>query len=444
MSLWGWIRDLLFGAPTNSSSVRTSSSPSSATTVSTAAAGGTSPPPVQGDSLRKRPRLAKLRFVRKSRQRPTIRDLAENVSEKRPYMFARPCVFGGFFNLASDGDKQRLAANDLPVFETPEQLAAWLGLPPHKIGWLVHRFNDLQVPAVQQASHYIYRWVAKRSGGERLIEAPKPLLKAVQQKILTDILDKVPPHSTAHGFRAGRSIVTNAKPHVGRRVVVRVDLQNFYPAVGYSRVTAIFRSLGYSREVATWLARLTTTRLPLDCVRQSRKDRRWQPYLQRHLPQGAPTSPALANLSAFPLDLRLAGLARKFGATYTRYADDLTFSGDRDFLRSLAVFLPLVRGVIRACRFRPHPGKWRVFRSQSQQRVTGVIVNQKTNVARSDYERLKAILHNCRKLGPSTQNRTAHPDFARHLLGRIAHVRALNPARGDKLFAIYQEINWSR
>lgn len=444
MSLWSWLRDLLFGAPAAPGAV--SSPPIRAATGATS--GASAKPEAtstgqRGKETRGSVRLTKLRFVRKSKRRPSIRDLAENVCEKRPYTFARPCVFGGFFDLAGDGDSNRLVGNALPDFQTPDELAHWLGLPPHKIGWLVHRFNDLQVPAVHQAAHYVYRWVPKRTGGERLIEAPKPLLKAVQEKILADILDKVPPHSAAHGFREGRSIVTNAKPHVGRRVVVKVDLSNFYPTVSYSRVVAIFRSLGYSREAATWLGRLTTTRLPLDYVRQSRKDRRWRPYLKRHLPQGAPTSPALANLSAFPLDLRLAGLARKFGAKYTRYADDLTFSGDRDFLRSLRVFLPLVQAVIRACRFQPHPKKWRILRSQSQQRVTGVVVNKKLNVARSDYDRLKAVLHNCRKLGPSSQNLANHPEFARHLLGRIAHVRMLNAARGDKLLAIYHEINWS-
>ena len=445
MSLWSWLRDLLFGAPPAPRSVAT---PSSRTATATSSGASADPAPAAPETRGRRPRRVvrpcKLKFVRKSKRRPSIRDLAENVCEKRPYIFARPCVFGGFFDLAGDGDSNRLTGNGLPAFQTPEQFAKWLGLPPHKIGWLVHRFNDLQVPAVHQAAHYVYRWVPKRTGGERLIEAPKPLLKAVQEKILTDILDKVPPHSAAHGFREGRSIVTNAKPHVGQRVVVKVDLSNFYPSVSYARVVAIFRSLGYSREAATWLGRLTTTRLPLDYVRQSRKDHRWRPYLKRHLPQGAPTSPALANLSAFPLDLRLAGLARKFGANYTRYADDLTFSGDQEFLRSLRVFLPLVQAVIRACRFKPHPKKWRILRSQSQQRVTGVVVNRKLNVARADYDRLKAVLHNCRAHGPSSQNRGNHPEFARHLLGRIAHVRSLNALRGDKLLAIYNEINWSR
>ena len=105
--------------------------------------------------------------------------------------------------------------------------------------------------------------------------------------------------------------------------------------------------MGYSREAAVWLGRLTTTALPASLVRQSSSNPDLQPYLGRRLPQGAPTSAALANLSAFALDLRLAGLARSFGVQYTRYSDDLTFSGDERFLRSLAVFLPLASQIVR-------------------------------------------------------------------------------------------------
>jgi RNA-directed DNA polymerase len=445
MSLFAWLWDTLFGGPAKPSRPPARQpAPSQSAPVQAPSQDESPDGPEAGLSPKRTARLVRLRFVRKSRRRPTIRDLAENVSEKPPYAFARPCVFGGYFDLSGDGQPDRLTANGLPPLVTPTDLAAWLGLAPARLAWLIHRFSDLQVPAVHQAAHYHYRWIAKRSGGERLIEAPKPLLKAVQEKILREILDKVPPHTAAHGFRAGRSIVTNAHPHVGQRVLVKVDLQNFYPSVSYSRVVAIFRSLGYSREVSTWLARLTTTKLPLDFVRQSRKQKKWSPYLSRHLPQGAPTSPALANLSAFALDLRLAGLARTFAARYTRYADDLSFSGDGSLVRGLRVFLPLVHRIIRNCRFVPHPDKGKILRSQMRQTVTGVVVNARTNIRRADFDRLKALLHNCVRLGPASQNRAAHPHFAYHLLGRIAHVRALNPARGEKLLALYRQINWAR
>ncbi len=242
----------------------------------------------------------------------------------------------------------------------------------------------------------------------------------------------------------GRAIRSNASPHVGQRVVVKLDIENFYPNVTLNRVTAVLRSLGYSREAAIWLGRLTTAALPASLVRQSAQNRNLHPYLGRRLPQGAPTSPALANLSAFPLDLRLSGLARSFGAQYTRYADDLTFSGDEQFLRSLAVFLPLVSQIVRAERFKLNKRKRKIIRSSQRQTVTGVVVNTRTNIARRDFDTLKAILTNCVRRGPSTQNHDRHENFSAHLLGRIAHVAQLNPARGEKLRGLYAQIDWNR
>ena len=96
----------------------------------------------------------------------------------------------------------------------------------------------------------------------RLIEAPKRTLKAAQRKILAEILEKIPAHQAAHGFVLGRSILSNARPHVGQAVVIKLDLQNFYANVTYSRVVAIFRSMGYCREAAIWLGRLTTSAAP--------------------------------------------------------------------------------------------------------------------------------------------------------------------------------------
>jgi len=238
--------------------------------------------------------------------------------------------------------------------------------------------------------------------------------------------------------------VSNAAPHTGQAIVVRYDLENFYPAVSFGRVVAIFRSLGYCREAAIWLGRLTTSATPGDLDLPEGDAGAVLPYLRTHLPQGAPTSPALANLSAFVLDVRLAGLSRAFGAKYTRYADDLTFSGDAKFRSSLRVFLPLVQQIIREERFRFHRKKRRILRPHQQQRVTGVVVNAKPNLARADFDRLKAILHNCVKLGPSTQNHDEVADFAGHLRGRIAHATLLNRSRGEKLLAIYRQINWSR
>jgi len=359
-----------------------------------------------------------------------------------PYRFARLGVMGGYLDLSRDGDHARLERLGLPIFDTPEELAQWLGMPVGRLAWLTHRCDEGHRPHDARSAHYHYRWLKKRDGSRRLIESPKPLLRAVQQRILKEILNQIPSHPAAHGFISGRSIRTNALPHVGQRVVLKFDLENFYPSVTFGRVVAIFRSLGYSREAAIWLGSLTTSAVPVTLELPAGESPRCFPYRARHLPQGAPTSPAIANLSAFALDLRLAGLARSFGANYTRYADDLTFSGQPRFLNSLHVFIPLVRQIVHAERFRLHPTKRRVMRDNQQQRVTGVVVNQHPNISRKEFDRLKAILTNCLRRGASTQNHERHEDFARHLRGKVAHVAQLNPARGQKLLDIYEQVDW--
>jgi RNA-directed DNA polymerase len=398
------------------------------------------------------------RKPRKPRQRVRLYPLSRRISGHRPmgesttvdgpappYAFAPfSDQFGKYFDFSQDSDAERLSEFGLPHIDSPETLALWLDLPLGKVAWLIHRFADDNRPQNTQQSHYAYRWLKKRGPGWRLIEAPKSTLKSAQHQILTELLDRIPPHSNAHGFVTGRSIITNAQPHVGNRVVVKFDLENFYATVSFSRVVAIYRSVGYCREVALWLARLTTSQVPANMPFPEGDSLAILPFLPRHLPQGAPTSPALANLSAFSLDLRLNGLARTFSANYTRYADDLTFSGAEDLLQGLPVLIPLVTKIVRSERFRINRKKRKVIRNNQCQIVTGVVVNEVLNISRRDFDRLKAILNNCQRHGPSTQNREEHPDFAAHLLGRVAHVTQINPSRGQKLQAIYDRIDWRR
>jgi len=391
---------------------------------------------------RNKPRLVRLRRAGDS----TTWQLNKTVrAEKCPYAFARLGVgTDRYLDLSLDGSDERLARHSFPIFRTPEQLAQWLELPLGRLAWLVHRYSEDARPQSEREAHYHYRWVNKRVGGRRLIESPKRTLKQAQRRILREILDKVPPHDAAHGFSAGRSILTNARPHVKQAVLVKFDLSNFYPSVTFARVTAIFRSLGYSREAAIWLARLTTSALPSNMPFLKEEPSAVLPYLKRHLPQGAPTSPALANLSAYSLDVRLSGLARSFGAIYTRYADDLTFSGPQRFGTSLRDFIPLVSQVVRQERFRLNCSKRKVLRSSGKLIVTGVVVNEKLNVSRREFDRLKAVLTNCARRGASTQNKSGHPHFAAHLRGRIAQMTQLNRVRGARLLAVYNQIDWNR
>jgi hypothetical protein len=285
--------------------------------------------------------------------------------------------------------------------------------------------------------------------GPRLLEIPKSRLKRAQRKVLDEIRSRVPPHDAAHAFRAGRSVLTNAAPHCGRRVVLRFDLSDFFASVPAGRVKGVFLALGFPPTVARLLAGLCTTVTPFELWEcfpggpraMTRADQDTAERLQRpHLPQGAPTSPALANLCAFRLDCRLAGLAAKLGATYTRYADDLTFSGGDDLRRAADRVRRLVMTIAAEEGFQVNARKTRVLPSGRRQTVTGVVVNAHPNCARAEFDTLKAILTNCVRHGPASQNRDGRPNFRAHLLGRISNVAQLNPARGAKLRAIFDRI----
>ncbi len=163
-----------------------------------------------------------------------------------------------------------------------------------------------------------------------------------------------------------------------------------------------------------------------------------------HLPQGAPTSPALANLAAFRLDVRLTALAASWGGRYTRYADDLAFSGDRGWGTRTSRLLDAIEVIVKDEGFRLNPLKTGVMPRAGRQTLGGLVVNQRPRVARAEVDLLRAILHNCRRYGPSTQNLEDNPAFEDHLRGRIAWVAQHDPARGARLLVEHQAIDWTR
>jgi len=337
----------------------------------------------------------------------------------------------------------------LPPIESPGALAEWLALEIGELLWFAD-LKGLEYRKYQpKLSHYRYHVQVKQSGGIRIIEEPKPRLKQIQRQILSQILDKIPVHPAVHGFVKGRSIKTFVTPHVAKRVVLRMDLQDFFPSFSASRIQTFFRTLGYPEAVADLLGGICTNATPRIVWRTSwitadphqRQELRMV-YSRPHLPQGAPTSPALANLCVYRVDCRLAGLARSAGAAYTRYADDLAFSGDATFERRVERFSTHVAAILLEEGLRVHHRKTRVMRLGVRQRLTGLVVNQRLNVARRDLDQLKAILTNCVRLGPDSQNREAHPNFRSHLEGRVGFVEMINPAKGRRLRKIFEGIQW--
>jgi len=338
---------------------------------------------------------------------------------------------------------------DVPAIESTGDLAKWLGLDPGELRW----FADLKGLGYKQGArplrHYHYRVLAKRFGSVRLIEAPKPRVKDRQRQILIWILEKVPPHPDVHGFVKGRSIKTFVAPHVGRRVVLRMDLRDFFPTFGGVRVQNVFRTLGYPEAVADLLGGICTNATPQDVwnhigpdVDRELLNEARRLYARPHLPQGAPSSPALANISFYRADCRLSALAKSAGASYTRYADDLAFSGAKKFEKSVERFALHIAAVLLEEGFRVNHSKTRVMRRGVRQHLAGLVTNQKTNVVRRDFDQLKAVLTNCVRHGPESQNRERLPHFRAHLEGRVSFVEMVNPAKGRRLREILRRIQW--
>jgi retron-type reverse transcriptase len=319
----------------------------------------------------------------------------------------------------------RLAEQGLPVLSTPAELAAALGVSISRLRWLA--FHS---PAATRV-HYIWFEVPKRGGGLRKLSAPHRSLAACQEWVLRQVLDKLPAHPAAQGFIVGRSTLTNAQPHVGRQVVVNVDIKDFFPSISFYRVCGLLKQVGYSPAVATIMA-LLCTESPRSAVTYD-GTRYFVATGPRALPQGACTSPALSNLIARRLDSRLSGLARRLGWAYTRYADDMTFSADEPAAPLVGYLLARVRHIVAAEGFVLNESKTRVQRRNTAQNVTGVVVNDRPAVPRKLVRRLRAILHQSRRTGLAAQNRQQRTNFEAYLRGMIAYIAMINPQQARPL-----------
>jgi RNA-directed DNA polymerase len=279
----------------------------------------------------------------------------------------------------------------------------------------------------------------KANGRARLLEIPPPLLRVLQRRLLRRVLDRVHVHECAHGFVHGRGVRSHAAAHVGRAMVIRMDLKDFFPSTSGARVFLLFRGLGYNVNVANLLTQLCVTQLSWQQLQKMLRGQSHdtlrafnETFGVNHLPQGAPSSPTLANLCAFTLDQRLRAFAETFNVTYTRYADDLVFSGDAKFVKRYRSFVATARALIADEGWHINTEKFRAMRNSARQSFTGVVVNERPNIARRDYDALKARVHRFvnslegKSRGLCTEQR-------QQLLGRIAWLAQFNPSRADKL-----------
>jgi hypothetical protein len=315
-------------------------------------------------------------------------------------------------------DEEQLKRYGLPLWRTEEELAAALELSTGMLRYYsIHREKE-RVP------HYTTFSVAKRTGGRRIIMAPKKRLKVIQRRLQRQLGAALPKHEAAHGFVRGRSTCTTAEPHVKKKVVVRIDLEAFFPTITHVRVRGLLIALGYSYPVASTLAVLMTEseRQPVELGGEVFH----VPIGPRHCVQGAPTSPDISNAIVVRLDRRMTALAKRLGFVYTRYADDLIFSSN-DPLK-VPHLLGGARRIIAAEGFRVNSKKTRVARRTNKQVVTGVTVNDVLGLSKKERKKIRAAIHHAKHGKLDAKARAS-------LEGKLAYLHGLNPEQAAKLRA---------
>lgn len=276
---------------------------------------------------------------------------------------------------------------------------------------------ELRRVASDPKSFYFYktRQIGKK---KRLLRIPTGALRSIQTAIRTKILAAMQLPPSVHGWRKGRSTRSYASGHTRKAVVLNADIQDFFPNVNAGRVHAFWRRAGYSTETASLLTDLTT--------------------LDNQLPQGTPTSPPLGNQILKQLHARLSTLAQQHKLSYGSYGDEVTLSGRRRVARLKGLTLKIIRQE----GFSANPNKVKVMPREKRQELAGNVINKKCGPGRENYRELRAILHNCLRYGPESQNAEKHPRFREHLLGRIAQFRYLNSRLGDQLQTQFDKIVW--
>ncbi len=280
---------------------------------------------------------------------------------------------------------------------TAYDAAKYFGVSVSKLTYALYRAPDEQ--------RYTRFEIPKRTGGMRAIAAPTGLIRELQTKLAPVLQVRYSAHPAAQGFIKERSIVSNARAHVGQRLVLNIDLEDFFPSINFGRVRGLFMAEPFKLgpAAASVFAQLCT--------------------YKNGLPQGAPTSPTLSNFIAADLDRRLARLARESNVRYTRYADDITFSSNQHNLPQTlivhaqgadghsAAIAEMLQRAITASGFAINHKKIRLQTRHQRQSVTGLQVNSRPNVSRERIRRVRAMLHAWQKFGLPA---AAHDHFLKH------------------------------
>lgn len=299
------------------------------------------------------------------------------------------------------------------------------------------------------SSYYKYFAIKKRRGGLRRIMSPYSELRDVQTWIKENILDKIELPNCVKAFVKGRNIMENAKMHEGRKYILKVDITNFFESIGVRQVYVAFRKMGYDRSVAAWLANLCTAKIEDYKYEQLEDQEEIQKLFndlyhksEPFLVQGAPTSPGLANIICNRMDKRMMGLANKHGFTYSRYADDMTFSADKkDRLPKVS----MIRKIVETEGFHLNEEKIELLHEGNRQIVTGLLVDNHVRVPGRYKKDIKRHIHFCLKYGGREHFHRIAPGKAfgkEWLAGRIRYIHSVEPETAKKLWAEFERIDW--
>ncbi len=341
--------------------------------------------------------------------------------------------------------KNKLETRNLPVIYTLEHLCLAADVPIKLLR---------EICKSDRINYYKRFKVRKKRGGFRLIQTPTDTLKYLQKWILIHILDKVESNSNSYGFDKKSSIYENAKVHINGESILKMDLMRFYDSLNERRIYGIFKSLGYHSNLSVSFAKILTVEPDLFFFKTFKKKeqplRDYLEYLESKnlraegiVSQGSPTSPKLANLVCRNLDMRLSKLASNHNLSYSRYADDLTFSGNIDKLKSIK---KTVVHIVRDEKLFINHGKTKFIKPGGKFLVTGLnIENNKVTVPRKFKKEIEHHLYHCLQNGVTHHLSKAgipNRNFKEWLLGKIAFVHSIEKDVAAEYFKQFNRVNW--
>lgn len=333
-----------------------------------------------------------------------------------------------------DTNEEKLTKLGLPIINDDKALAEFLNIEYKQLRFLIYHRD------VVKFDNYKRYTIPKKKGGFRNIAAPKRILKNAQRKILEEILYKIEVSEYAHGFVKGKSVVSSAKEHKNSfevELLINIDLENFFNTITFERVRGMFQSFGYSGYIASLLAMICTY-----CERMEMEVKGETVYVKtsdRILPQGSPASPMITNIICAKLDKRLKGLALKYDFCYSRYADDMSFSFNKDNIVlsneshiNLGKILGIISKIIKEEGFIINSNKTKFLRKNNRQAITGIIVNNdEIGVPKKWIKTLRAAIYNARKLKDSGLD--IPYDSINEIKGMISWITYVNKDRYSKI-----------